>query len=101
MRAKGLGNADPPVLTTPDDYCLFPIQVFCMSLAFITACRLATKYHPSGNGERCGVYTSFACRVDIVQNSCPRVLVGGSFTVRSTPIGYYNRLSVSQRGRAL
>ena len=42
-----------------------------MSLAFITAYRLATKYHPSGNGERCWVYTSFACRVDIVQNSCP------------------------------
>ena len=28
-----------------------PIQVFWMSLAFMRAWRLATKYQPSGNGE--------------------------------------------------
>ena len=49
MWANGLSDADAPVLVVPDDNVL-PIHVFCVSLAASTDWRLATKYHPSGNG---------------------------------------------------
>lgn len=54
---------------TVTEMMLSPIQIFRMSLAFRTACRLATKYQPSGKGEGSGALAGSLRRVGIDRHS--------------------------------